>query len=69
MRITAEYTARGVFYWTGDDESSEEPAWTLAASEAGIVEIEREGMPKVCLMIHGRRFPRGSLMTRRDLGR
>jgi hypothetical protein len=56
-----------IFYWTGDDNSSVEPDWMTAGLRAGTVRVEKGGTPEVYLVIHGKRFPRFSVITRRDL--
>lgn len=55
------------FWWTGDDDSTDEPEWLVADLESGRVKIENAGTPDVCLVIDGKRFPRFSVITRRDI--
>lgn len=55
------------FYWSSDDDSTDQPRWMTAALDAGIVRIEKGGTPEVCLVIDGRRFPRNSLIMRSGL--
>ena len=57
------------FYWTGDDDSGDEPQWMVDALADVRVTIENVGTPQVCLVIHGKRFSRGSLITRQDVER
>ena len=55
------------FWWTGDDDSGEEPEWMVAAVKAGKVRIENGGTAEVCLVINGKHFPRFSVIMRRDV--
>jgi hypothetical protein len=56
-----------IYYWTGDDGSTDEPNWMTDGLKAGTVTIENGGTAEVCLVIHGKRFPRFSVITRRDV--
>jgi hypothetical protein len=58
-----------IFYWTGDDNSGDEPDWMTAGLKAGTVRVEKGGTPEVYLVIHGKRFPRFSVITRHDVER
>ena len=55
------------FYWTGDGESSSEPPWLVEGLTSGAVVVENGGTANVCLIIKGKRFPRFSRITRRDV--
>jgi hypothetical protein len=54
-------------YWTGDSNSSEEPDWIVQAFTDGRAWVEAGGAEGVVLTISQRRFPRFSVITRRDV--
>ena len=52
------------FYWTGDDDSTDEPRWMVEALADGRVTIENGGTAAVCLVIQCKRLKRGSIISR-----
>ena len=56
-----------IFCWTGDTNSSDEPEWMTEALADGRAYVEAGGTKGVVLVINGRRFPRFSVITRRDV--
>jgi hypothetical protein len=56
-----------IFYWTGDGASTEVPDWMKKALEDGRAWVEAGGSEGVVLVINGRRFPRFSVIARRDV--
>jgi hypothetical protein len=56
-----------IFYWTGDSNGTVEPEWISEALADGRAWVEAGGAEGVVLVIGQRRFPRFSVITRRDV--
>lgn len=56
-----------VFFWSGDEESGDEPDWFILALADGRTVIENGGTLEASLLIGTRRYSRGSNIRLEDV--